>query len=108
MLFRFTLTAAFLGLMATAEEACEAEETVMLQNAQIEKKTETEKEITRHAPAELLETKGTCESDTGGTCSMHDCDASRNAECKWKLIGTSKCVCPAGTCASDGKIWKVR
>lgn len=43
-------------------------------------------------------TPGNCEQDTGGTCWLLGCDASRNAVCSW-----GKCLCQAGYCAVAGK-----
>ncbi|CAK0838419.1 unnamed protein product [Prorocentrum cordatum] len=41
-----------------------------------------------------------CEKETGGTCKLLWCDASRNAYCEQ---ATSSCRCPPATCASGGE-----
>merc|ERR1711881_371096 len=45
--------------------------------------------------------KAQCSNDTGGTCRVLSCNSSRKARCvKSGFLGsTSKCLCPAGSCA---------
>merc|ERR1711881_192286 len=49
--------------------------------------------------------KAQCSNDTGGTCRVLSCNSSRKARCvKSGFLGsTSKCLCPAGSCAIGGK-----
>jgi len=43
-----------------------------------------------------------CQKDTGGTCNVGSCDASRgHTECKGS-IGNYKCLCKGNTCATKG------
>merc|ERR1712072_1030479 len=57
--------------------------------------------------ADLLNTQETnqCSNDTSGTCRVMSCNSSRKARCvRSGFMGsTSKCLCPAGSCAIGGK-----
>jgi len=65
-------------------------------------------ELAKKAAAE--KTSSTiCESDTGGGCNTLPCHAWRNAECigqdwdiKSQTRADKKCLCPEGSCASEG------
>merc|ERR1712173_534706 len=46
----------------------------------------------------VLQASAACPSDTGGTCSYYDCDATREAVC---IDG--RCLCSLDHCAADGK-----
>eukprot|EP00931_Biecheleriopsis_adriatica_P034165 TRINITY_DN19764_c0_g1_i1.p1 TRINITY_DN19764_c0_g1~~TRINITY_DN19764_c0_g1_i1.p1 ORF type:complete len:570 (+),score=84.80 TRINITY_DN19764_c0_g1_i1:40-1749(+) len=44
-----------------------------------------------------VSTTTSCNRDTGGTCSVMSCDASRNAVCQ-----DGRCICDGGLCSDDG------
>jgi len=45
-----------------------------------------------------------CEKDTGGTCKLFGCGASRNSSCvSGQRRRSYRCLCPDGFCAKDGK-----
>ena len=52
-----------------------------------------------HATDSVLAThrRDSCSTDTGATCPLGTCDASRNAVCE-----SRKCVCSSGKCVVDG------